>query len=176
MEKVLGPSAKWIRGVGKGLWGFAAVRCGSHHCCYSGSRQGIASNMLLRSQRGFLPKRLLLGKVRRAVKCTPRWQWVWWLQKGRLHAQSKGAPAMISGWTPSGNSSLELNPQEWLDDVDSQVLHENRCTINTFTNEINLWMRLPRKWHPHSYLFFSSKCVKHSMVFLKTLGLCVMLN
>ena len=64
----------------------------------------------------------------------PCWRDCWWARweelwmyplagggeaKDRLHAWSKGAPATISRWAPSGNSFLELNPQEWLDNVDS---------------------------------------------------------
>lgn len=99
--------------AGYGLLVFATLSCGSHRHCYSASRQGIASHKLLGDQRGFFAEKLLLGKARRkVVYLSPCWQWAWWLQRGRLDTQSEWTPAVNSGWTLSGSSSLELKPQE----------------------------------------------------------------
>lgn len=92
---------------------FAALRCGFYTVVTVPAGKRIASNKLLGNQSGFLSEMLLFGNARRrAVNLSPCRQWAWWLQRGRLDAQSKGAPAMISEQTPSGISSLELDPQE----------------------------------------------------------------
>lgn len=47
---------------------------------------------------------------------------------------------------PSSGSFLELSLQEQVYDTDYQVFRENTFTVNTFTNETSLLIRLLREW------------------------------